>query len=506
MERLRVVVVLGHPRGAGSLCGALAAAYAQGAEEAGARVERFDLSQAEFDPHVRLASPRAQPLEDDLERIRAAIDRCDHLALVYPTWWGTFPALLKGFLDRALLPGWAFAEIEGGAGYEGLLKGKTADLLTTMDTPGPVYRFVYGAPGHRALARATLGFCGVDTVRIARFGAARSADAATRARWLAEARALGARLGHGPRGAFGRLFKSMSPWVAALRLQFYPMTFLAYWVGALAGAGADAVRRGEFWLGYAFLFALEAATVFVNDLFDYESDRRNACWGPFTGGSRVLVCGDIARATLARAAALAAAVAALLAAPLVARSPTPAVLAVYLAAFGALAIGYTAPPLKLSHRALGEADVALTHSFGVLVLGYALQAGAWGEGAPYLLALPLFFAVAPAIVLSGIPDADADAAAGKVTLTVRFGTRGAARIALASLAASVALAVALPLAGVAALRGLEIVAPIHALWFGSKILAYLRTGAGARRIDGAMAAGLTYIAWFALVPLFHLLR
>ena len=49
--------------------------------------------------------------------------------------WGTMPALLKGFLDRVLLPGFAFRHAENARGYEGLLGGRSAHLITTMDTP-----------------------------------------------------------------------------------------------------------------------------------------------------------------------------------------------------------------------------------------------------------------------------------------------------------------------------------------------------------------------------------
>ena len=79
------------------------------------------------------------------------------------------PALLKAFLDRALAPGFAFRE-SANPGYVPLLTGKTAELLTTMDTPRWVWRWIYGAPGDKAMARAVLGFCGIEVARIARFG------------------------------------------------------------------------------------------------------------------------------------------------------------------------------------------------------------------------------------------------------------------------------------------------------------------------------------------------
>ena len=51
-------------------------------------------------------------------------------------------------------------------------------------------------------------------------------------------------------------------------------------------------------LGYLVLFLLEAATVFLNDWFDFDSDRLNRLGGPFTGGSRVLVDGRLDHAAM----------------------------------------------------------------------------------------------------------------------------------------------------------------------------------------------------------------
>ena len=503
----RVLVLLGHPRGRRSLNGALAEAYAEGAREAGWSVAWIDLSEMTFDPDVCEVSPRAQPLEPDLERLRSEITYAKHIALVYPTWWGVTPARMKGALDRVLLPGWAFRQIEGGSGYEGLLGGRTAEILTTMDTPAFVYRWIYGAPGSRAMARATLGFCGVEVTRITRFGPVAPADCARIGRWIGQAHALGTRLRHGPRSVYGRAMAVLAPWVTATRLQFHPMAFLAYLVGALVAADGIPLNPISFWLGYAAAFLLEAAAVFVNDIGDFESDRRNRFWGPMTGGSRVLVTGALTHAALKRGAALALLLSLMTAGALLIQPGVTAgaVVAVY-GALLVLAIGYTAPPLKLCHRGLGELDVALTHSFGVLMLGAVAQGAGVAASGPLLLAIPLALAVLPAIILSGVPDRDADLAAGKRTLVVRLGTRRALGLAAVSAVAAAAAAVALRhLGGIEALAGIEIGASLNAIFLAGMIVRETRRGDRARRIDGLLAGALGYILWFCVVPLLNLL-
>ena len=51
----------------------------------------------------------------------------DHLVFVYPNWWSTVPALLKGLIDRMFVPGFAFKYRENSPFWDKLLKGKTAE-------------------------------------------------------------------------------------------------------------------------------------------------------------------------------------------------------------------------------------------------------------------------------------------------------------------------------------------------------------------------------------------
>lgn len=189
---MNVLVLDGHPDDQ-SLCRALADAYARGAEEAGHDVRRLDLRALAFSPHLAHGYRARTELEPDLVRAQAAIADAAHLVWVYPTWWGGPPALLKGFLDRALLPGFAFRHREGSRRYEGLLGGRSARLLVTMDAPSWYDRLVYGASSRRAMAAAVLGFSGVRPVRTTVFDEIRWADAPRRTRFVEGARALGRR-------------------------------------------------------------------------------------------------------------------------------------------------------------------------------------------------------------------------------------------------------------------------------------------------------------------------
>ena len=103
---LKVLIILGHPR-KDSLCGALADAYAAGAEEAGVNIKRLYVGAMAFNPNVIAGSPRNQVTEPSIAEAMELLEWADHIVFVFPTWWGTMPAALKGFLDRVLMPGFA---------------------------------------------------------------------------------------------------------------------------------------------------------------------------------------------------------------------------------------------------------------------------------------------------------------------------------------------------------------------------------------------------------------
>ena len=188
----RILVILGHPA-EHSFCRALADAYVKGAEAAGNEVQFLALGQFSFDPILHEGYARIQDLETDLVSAQAGISWAQHLVFVYPTWWGAMPALLKGFIDRVFLPGFAFKYREGSVFWDRLLVGRSAHVLVTMDSPPWYYRWVVHRPGHNQMKRAILEFSGIKPVAISNFGPVKKSELQQREKWLARAAQFGHR-------------------------------------------------------------------------------------------------------------------------------------------------------------------------------------------------------------------------------------------------------------------------------------------------------------------------
>lgn len=104
----------------------------------------------------------ASDIEQEIEKIRQA----DHIILQFPLWWFSMPAILKGWLDRNLVKGFAYDK--GKILNDGLLKGKTASLTVTTQSDELAYQ-VNGS--HQSTINSfllpihhTLRFVGIETL------------------------------------------------------------------------------------------------------------------------------------------------------------------------------------------------------------------------------------------------------------------------------------------------------------------------------------------------------
>ena len=186
---MKILLILGHPNQT-SFCNAILEQYANGADKA--EIEILRLGQLYFNP-ISQGYTVPMPLEPDLELAQQHIAWADHLVFVYPTWWGDMPALLKGFLDRVLMPGFAFKYKKDSIWWDRLLQGKTARIITTMDGTSWWHYLMHFAPGINALKRATLHFCGIAIVNTTIIGGVRNLNLEQRQKWLERIKNLGTR-------------------------------------------------------------------------------------------------------------------------------------------------------------------------------------------------------------------------------------------------------------------------------------------------------------------------
>ena len=172
MPNKKILVILGHSDDQG-FCGKVLKAYLDGAKEAQQEIKVLKLGELSFDPILHNGYRKIQELEPDLKVAQEAILWADHLVFIFPTWWSSLPAILKGFIDRVILPGFGYHFKKGSFLQKKLLKNKTARLIITMDAPTLIYNWYFGAPGLQIMKKGVLNFCGISPVKTTLIGRVR---------------------------------------------------------------------------------------------------------------------------------------------------------------------------------------------------------------------------------------------------------------------------------------------------------------------------------------------
>lgn len=167
MKHKKILIINGHPS-KDSLSEALANAYTQSAMYSGADVRRINIRDLKFDPILHEGYKKIQSLEVDLKKVQNNLVWAEHLVFIYPIWWGTMPALVKGFIDRVFLPGFAFKYTKNSGFPERYFKGKTARVINTSGGPKLYYMFVN--PNKKIMKKPVLGFVGIKNVKFTHFG------------------------------------------------------------------------------------------------------------------------------------------------------------------------------------------------------------------------------------------------------------------------------------------------------------------------------------------------
>ena len=190
----RILIIDGHPDSrTGRYVHALAKAYFDGAQVGGHEVQSIIVSETEF-PLLRTGEDfQSGEPPAEIRRCQELIRWAEHVVILFPLWLGSMPALLKGFLEQALRPGFAFAEGAGHGLPRRLLSGRSARIIVTMGMPALFYRWYFRAHSLKSLQRNILRFCGFRPVNACVVGMVESMSQAQRGEWLAKIQELGVR-------------------------------------------------------------------------------------------------------------------------------------------------------------------------------------------------------------------------------------------------------------------------------------------------------------------------
>ncbi|CAI7726997.1 NAD(P)H-dependent oxidoreductase [Bacillus altitudinis] len=170
---MNVLIIYTHPHH-NSLNGAFFKEILKGSEENPnvQEVRIIDLYQDKFDPVLIFNEEkkrRDMHKDPEIQEYQEKIKSADNIVFVYPIWWGRPPAMLLGFIDRMFAANFAYRQT-GGLLPEGLLKGKRAVCVSTMQGPTH-YPFFFLQNAHKILMkRALLQYVGIKPVKFFEFG------------------------------------------------------------------------------------------------------------------------------------------------------------------------------------------------------------------------------------------------------------------------------------------------------------------------------------------------
>lgn len=183
---MNVLIILGHPNNK-SFNHAIAHTCVKQIEANGHSVMFHDLYSENFNPlhHIDNENLIDNQLDNHIKTHCDDLINSDGIIVIHPNWWGQPPAIVKGWLDRVLLPGVAYdfnINDQGKQTTIGLLKAKDAIVLNTSNTQYDLE----SDPLDSIWKEGVFKFCGVNNVVRRNFCIVKDSDEKMRNQWLLE--------------------------------------------------------------------------------------------------------------------------------------------------------------------------------------------------------------------------------------------------------------------------------------------------------------------------------
>ncbi len=159
---MNMLIIYAHPNKDGN-CGYLLKTITDKLDGRKKKYEVLDLYKMNFSPvlHPEEHYTSGNDFVTDKNLIlQEKIVLHDEFIFIYPTWWNNVPAILKGFIDRIFVSGYAFKYVNKIP--KGLLSGK-ALVITTTGGPAFFEKLIAKNRSLKVLTKDTLNFCGIKT-------------------------------------------------------------------------------------------------------------------------------------------------------------------------------------------------------------------------------------------------------------------------------------------------------------------------------------------------------
>jgi NAD(P)H dehydrogenase (quinone) len=190
-HRMKISVILAHPNKK-SFNHAIAETAVDAIKQNGHEIYFHDLYEEQFDPIL----PNGEilndiPLPPEIEKHCKEISEAEGIIIIHPNWWGQPPAILKGWVDRVIRPGVAYAFLENDKGEgvpTGLLKAKSAIVFNTSNTETEREKKVFEDPLETIWKNCIFGLCNVKDFYRKIFNIIVISSEEQRKKWLKEVR------------------------------------------------------------------------------------------------------------------------------------------------------------------------------------------------------------------------------------------------------------------------------------------------------------------------------
>ena len=215
-------------------------------------------------------------------------------------------------------------------------------------------------------------------------------------------------------------------WAKLGRLPFHSVGVMPFVLGIVIAWSQDyAVNWGLAVLSTLAVVLIMLATYLGGEYYDYETDSLNAQFNKFSGGSRVLQTGRVARRPVLVAAVASAVIAAVIGLVILFYYKTGPY-TIPLGAFGLICgYFYSSKPFRWAYTGIGEILIGICYGWLTVNSAYYLQTGTF-DIVPTLASIPIAISIFLVIFINEFPDYVSDRMSNKRNLVVRMGQDRAA--------------------------------------------------------------------------------